>query len=119
MPEPEPLLPAAASEPVAAAAGPAAAVLGEPVGPPPAEAPVAEPAVAAAASAEGPRRWNLWELERLTRAVAGADLVRDEERSYLLVYLRDFASPDGLLPEDFDLLVRESFGDLLAAPSAV
>ena len=51
--------------------------------------------------------------------MAGDDLVRDEERSYLLVYLRDFASPDGLLPEDFDLLVRESFGDLIAAPSVV
>jgi hypothetical protein len=69
--------------------------------------------------AEGPRRWNLWELERLSRVVAGDDVARDEERSYLLVYLRDFASPDGLLPEDFDPLVRESFGDLIAAPSGV
>ncbi len=76
-------------------------------------------AAAAAASDDSPRRWNLWELERLTRAVAGDDVVRDEERSYLLVYLRDFASPDGLLPEDFDLLVRESFGDLIAVPSGV
>jgi len=38
-----------------------------------------------------------------------------EELSYLLVYLRDFASPEGVLPTDFDALVRESFGDLLAA----
>ena len=91
-------------------------MLGEPIEP---RVPEPVAAAAAAAPADGPRRWNLWELERLTRAVAGDDLVRDEERSYLLVYLRDFASPDGLLPEDFDLLVRESFGDLIAVPSGV
>ena len=39
----------------------------------------------------------------------------NEELSYLLMYLREFASADGLLPADFDVLVRESFGDLLAA----
>jgi hypothetical protein len=61
----------------------------------------------------GPQEWNLWELERLTRERTGDDPVRDEEREYLLVYLREFASPDGLLPVDFDGLVRESFGDLL------
>ncbi|HVM16357.1 MAG TPA: hypothetical protein VM290_02090, partial [Gaiellaceae bacterium] len=62
-----------------------------------------------------PREWNLWELERLARDRAGQDPVADEERSYLLMYLREFASPDGLLPPDFDALVRESFGDLLTA----
>jgi hypothetical protein len=31
------------------------------------------------------------------------------------MYLRDFASPEGRLPSDFDELVRESFGDLVAA----
>ena len=41
------------------------------------------------------------------------DVERDEERSFLLVYLRDFASPEGTLPVDFDLLVRESFAELL------
>ncbi len=61
-----------------------------------------------------PRAWNVWELERLVRDTSGEDSARDEERSFLLVYLRDFASPDGLLPTDFDSLVRESFGDLLA-----
>ncbi len=30
------------------------------------------------------------------------------------MYLRDFAGADGLLPLDFDGLVRDSFGDLLA-----
>jgi hypothetical protein len=62
-----------------------------------------------------PREWNVWELDRLVRASSGADVVRDEERSYLLVYLREFATPEGTLPIDFDELVRESFGTLLAA----
>jgi hypothetical protein len=60
-----------------------------------------------------PREWNLWELERLASERRGADAERDEERSYLLMYLRDFASPEGTLPVDFDLLVRESFGELI------
>ena len=57
-----------------------------------------------------PRAWNVWEIEEALRA-RGEE--QDEEVSYLLVYLREFASPDGSLPLDFDALVRESFGDLL------
>jgi hypothetical protein len=41
--------------------------------------------------------------------------VQNEELSYLLHYLREFASPDGVLPVDFDGLVRESFGEIVAA----
>jgi hypothetical protein len=62
-----------------------------------------------------PQEWNLWELERLVREHAAADPAREEELGYLVVYLREFASPDGVLPVDFDDLVRDSFGDLLAA----
>ena len=62
-----------------------------------------------------PREWNLWELERIVREQSGTDVARDEERSFLLMYLREFASPDGLLPVDFDAVVRESFGDTLDA----
>jgi outer membrane biosynthesis protein TonB len=62
-----------------------------------------------------PREWNLWELERITRQNASGDLARDEERSYLLMYLREFAGPDGILPSDFDALVRDAFGDVLHA----
>ena len=62
---------------------------------------------------DSPREWNLWELERAARDHGGDDVARNEERSYLLMYLRDFAGPDGTLPADFDALVRESFGDLL------
>ena len=62
-----------------------------------------------------PRRWNLWDLERLSRERAGEDAVSDEERTFLLMYLREFAGPDGLLPVDFDGLVRDSFGVLVGA----
>lgn len=61
----------------------------------------------------GPREWNLWDLERLARERRGEDPYRDEEWSALFVYLREYASPDGMLPADFDDLVRSSFGELL------
>jgi hypothetical protein len=61
----------------------------------------------------GPRQWNLWDLERLTRERAGADVAQDEERQFLLMYLREFADSAGLLPLDFDGLVRDSFGELV------
>lgn len=62
---------------------------------------------------DSPREWNLWELERAARDHGGDDVAQNEERSYLLMYLREFAGPDGILPADFDALVRESFGDVL------
>jgi hypothetical protein len=62
-----------------------------------------------------PRQWNLWDLERLTREASGTDALIDEERTYLLMYLRDFADADGELPVDFDALVRDSFGELVGA----
>ena len=62
---------------------------------------------------DGPKEWNLWELERAARDHATDDVARNEERSYLLMYLREFAGPDGILPADFDGLVRDAFGDVL------
>jgi hypothetical protein len=56
-----------------------------------------------------PREWNIWNLERLAREQA-AD---NDELGFIVTYLRDYASPEGLLPLNFDSLVRESFGDLL------
>jgi hypothetical protein len=64
-----------------------------------------------------PRRWNLWDLERLARDEAQRDPARYEEWSFLFVNLRHFATPDGSLPAEFDGLVRESFGELLAHAS--
>jgi hypothetical protein len=86
----------------------------EPELPPAAEA-TPERTVVPIGIGTAPRQWNLWDLERLTRQHAGADEVRDEERSFLLIYLRDFAGPDGVLPIDFDGLVRDSFGELVGA----
>jgi hypothetical protein len=65
----------------------------------------------------GPERrgWNLWELERLARAAAERHPDRAQEWAYLFVYLREFASPDGALPPEFDGLVRESFAEVLEA----
>lgn len=62
-----------------------------------------------------PREWNIWELERRARDRAGQDPARDEEWGYLFLYLREFATPEGTLPLDFDDLVRSSFGDLIGA----
>lgn len=117
--EPEPqVAPAPLPEPrhvriVASAPEPEPEPEPDPAPEPPPE-PAAERVVAFPASV-APREWNLWELERMTREVAGADAARDEERSFLLMYLREFADPDGMLPVTFDSLVRERFGDLLGA----
>jgi type IV secretory pathway VirB10-like protein len=83
--------------------------------PPPEPKPEPEPArvVAFIPANDGPKEWNLWELERAARDHATDDVVRNEERSYLLMYLREFAGPDGILPTDFDGLVRDAFGDVL------
>jgi outer membrane biosynthesis protein TonB len=62
---------------------------------------------------DAPREWNLWELERAARDHVDDDVAQAEERSYLLLYLREFAGPDGVLPADFDGLVRDAFGDVL------
>ncbi|MFL6020812.1 MAG: hypothetical protein ACJ74A_06690 [Gaiellaceae bacterium] len=72
-----------------------------------------EPTVAYLPPPAEPREWNLWELERVVREHATDDVARNEERAYLLMYLREFAGPDGTLPADFDGLVRDAFGDLL------
>ena len=71
-----------------------------------------------ARSLDVPQRWNVWELERLAREQSGADAIRDEERSFLLMYLREFADADGVLPTSFDGVVRETFGDALDAVRA-
>jgi hypothetical protein len=83
--------------------------------PEPTYEPEPAPPVVSITSRMGPREWNLWDLERIARDSSGSDVARDEERNYLLMYLRDFANADGLLPADFDSVVRESFGDVLDA----
>jgi hypothetical protein len=58
------------------------------------------------------RAWNLWELERLAQDLDGDD--RAQERSLLLLHLRDVADTSGHLPPEFDPLVRDVFGARLA-----
>jgi hypothetical protein len=82
--------------------------------PKPEPEPEPEPTVAYLPVSSAPREWNLWELERVTRDHATGDVARNEERAYLLMYLREFAGPDGTLPADFDSLVRDAFGDVLS-----
>jgi hypothetical protein len=74
---------------------------------PPAPPPTPPPAPPA-------REWNLWDLERRAREQAG-NAPRDEEWSALFTHLRVFANADGVLPKEFDKLVRESFGELIEA----
>jgi hypothetical protein len=112
-PEPEPV-----PEPVAER--PPLAAVPEPPPEPPAPELVPEPApvqttVVQIGVGAGPREWNLWDLERLTREHSGPDPALDEERQFLLMYLREFADANGLLPVDFDGLVRDSFGELMGA----
>jgi hypothetical protein len=103
---PEPAL--VRPEPVQQPPNPAA-----PPPPPPEPEPEPEPEQSYREPPIDPREWNLWELERVARDHATDDLAKNEERAYLLIYLREFAGPDGTLPLDFDGLVRDAFGDLL------
>jgi hypothetical protein len=59
------------------------------------------------------REWNIWELQRLVHD--RADGSRQDEQAALVLTLRGFARADGTLPPEFDQLVREAFGPLIAA----
>ena len=61
----------------------------------------------------GPQKWNIWDLEEISRDAA-PESGDPKERAALLLHLRQFADADGTLPVEFDGLVRESFGRLLA-----
>ena len=78
-------------------------------------APHASEAFAETPEAKPPaREWNIWELERRAREQAG-DAGRDQEWAALFMHLRQFANADGVLPKQFDGLVRESFSTLIQA----
>jgi hypothetical protein len=110
-PEPEPVAVEPDPEPVAPEP-----VAPEPVAPEPvAVEPEPEPAPEPALEPEPveARAWNVWEIDR---ALHDSGTVT-EEQEFLLIYLRDYAGPDGSLPIDFDALVRESFADVLGTPA--
>jgi hypothetical protein len=73
--------------------------------------PEPEPAAVAvpASTRIGGPPYNVGELERALTA----DGTGNDEQTFLLQYLRDYAAADGSLPSEFDDLVRESFGALL------
>lgn len=62
---------------------------------------------------------ELAELERLVVASPAPDPYLQEERQALLVSLRGYAGPDGVIPARFHSIVYESFGDLLGTGAAV
>src|ERR671936_563176 len=84
---------------------------------PEAASPVAEsPLVAFRPRTFEPRRWNIWDLERIAREQTREHPERRDELAFLFVHLRQFADADGSLPAEFDALVRETFGGLLEQP---
>ena len=74
------------------------------------------PVLAAAppASADGsPGRYNLLSLERRVEERGAEFPDRVEEWSSYLFFLRDYASPDGVVPASFDWLIQDTFGELV------
>jgi hypothetical protein len=81
--------------------------------PEPEREPDPEPEPEPEPASSGPlSEWNIWELQRLVRDRPDDD--RHEEWTAMILSLRDFARADGTLPPEFDELVRDSFGELLA-----
>ncbi|MDX6507275.1 MAG: hypothetical protein QOG06_1919 [Gaiellaceae bacterium] len=80
---------------------------------PPEPEPEPEPVVVSLALHDStPRTWNLWQLESLAEAMNGDS--RAEERTLLLLHMREFSDAAGNLPLEFDQLVRDAFGAELA-----
>jgi hypothetical protein len=85
--------------------------------PPPVERappPMPEPPRAPPPPRPPAREWNIWDLEQRARQRSG-DASRDEEWAAIFLHLRQFANADGVLPMQFDELVRESFSELIQA----
>jgi len=77
-------------------------------GPEPEPEPVAAPAPSVAGGA-----WNVVALERLVAERASEFPERAEEWRTYLFFLREHASPEGVLPPSFDALVDETFRELV------
>jgi hypothetical protein len=105
VPEPEPVPEA---KPVLAVAPPP-----PPPEPEPEPSPEPEVVVPLVRRDSTPREWNVWDLERIASEQEGQNPARDEERTVLLMSLRQFANASGDLPVDFDPLIREAFGTAL------
>ena len=73
----------------------------------------AGPAAPAAVEADRNGHYNLVTLERPRRARSSEFPDRAEEWTSYLYFLRDYAAPDGSLPDSFDALISDTFSDLL------
>lgn len=104
-PEPEPLPPEPEPEPPPSEPEPP---VPEPVAPPTAPR-VLEPA---------PGQWSVEGLARLVERRAPDFPDRADEWHYYVVFLREQADLDGVLPPSFDALVTEVFADLIERPPA-
>ena len=81
--------------------------------------PAAPPEPAPEPPAAPDRAWYVAELERLVDAHRGVRGDRAEELDACLFHLRQYAAADGRLPPEFDGLVAEAFGDLVAADESL
>ena len=81
--------------------------------------PAAPPEPAPEPPAAPDRAWYVAELERLVDAHRGVRGDRAEELDAYLFHLRQYAAADGRLPPEFDGLVAEAFGDLVAADESL
>jgi hypothetical protein len=80
--------------------------------PEPERAPEPQPAVAAAVRTDRNGRYNLVTLEGLVEHNSREFPDRAEEWTSHLYFLRDYAAPDGSLPDSFDALISDTFSDL-------
>jgi capsular polysaccharide biosynthesis protein len=82
--------------------------------PEPAPAPAPEPQPVAAAFVQTDRNghYNLVTLEGLVEHGSRESPDRAEEWTSYLFFLRDYAAPDGSLPDSFDALISDTFSDL-------
>jgi capsular polysaccharide biosynthesis protein len=85
----------------------------EPPAPAPVAAPVPAPAAPAATEAPG-EGWRLTELERLVEAHAADHPDQIDEWNSYLFYLRDYTDAQGRISQQFDWLIEDTFGPLLA-----
>jgi hypothetical protein len=103
LPPPEPVVLTPAVEPVTVTSPRRRRFLPSP----PAAASSQTPLPVAPPAPQGERQWSIWALDKVARETPDAEL------RYLVLSLQEYADADGLLPLQFDPLVRESFGELL------
>ena len=72
-----------------------------------------EPPPAATVRADRDGHYNLVNLEGLVERRRGEFPDQAEAWTSYLFFLRDYAAPDGSLPDSFDALISDTFSELL------